>query len=133
MGKSPKRYVLDTSVIVKWFMTEKNSDKAEKLLDDLIDEKIEVVIPISLLYELANVLWVRRVNYPHLKVRASCFIDLTIVSISTGSTPRPAGETHNIKRFLYRSLGNWFYATALDLLQPHTNCQRIIYIIHNTV
>ena len=62
MGGSSKRYVLDTSVLVKWFVTEEDSDKAERFLNDLSDEKIEIVIPVTLLYELANVLWVRRLQ-----------------------------------------------------------------------
>jgi len=43
-------------------VTEEDSDKAERFLNDLSDEKIEIVIPVTLLYELANVLWVRRLQ-----------------------------------------------------------------------
>jgi predicted nucleic acid-binding protein len=51
-----RQIVLDTSVIVKWFSNESNSDKAVLLLQLIADEKISLVIPDICLAEIANAL-----------------------------------------------------------------------------
>jgi len=53
-------YVLDSSVVIKWFINEEDSEKAEKYLIQLEEGKIDIFIPDSLYYECANVFWVRR-------------------------------------------------------------------------
>jgi predicted nucleic acid-binding protein len=52
--------VLDTSVIVKWFLQEEGTPRAEVFLQELEQGQARVVAPSSLIYELANVFWVRR-------------------------------------------------------------------------
>jgi len=99
MGESSKRYVLDTSVIVKWFVTEEDSDKAESFLNDLIDEKIEVVIPISLFYELANVLWVRRLQGLSQAGALSILKDFRRLNLEVVSSPKLVEEA---QAFAYR-------------------------------
>ncbi len=56
------RRVLDTSVIVKWFLEEEGSDRAEKFLDELTEGKARVMVPSSMFSELANVFWVHRTS-----------------------------------------------------------------------
>jgi len=53
-------WVLDTSVVVKWFLQEENSEAAETYLQRLLEGQAIAFVPSSLFYELANVLWVRR-------------------------------------------------------------------------
>ncbi len=53
-------WVLDTNVIVKWFLEEEGSDRAEKYLNALTDGTGRVLVPSSVFYEIANVFWVRR-------------------------------------------------------------------------
>jgi len=48
--------ILDASVILKWFIEEKDTDKALKIRDDYVAGKIDIEIPDLLIYELANVL-----------------------------------------------------------------------------
>lgn len=57
-GDPIKRYVLDTSVVVKWFSEADESDleKALKLRADHIAEHCLLIVPDLLLYELANAL-----------------------------------------------------------------------------
>lgn len=50
-----KRVVLDNSVVVKWFTTESDSERARKYLHDFLSGKISIVIPTLLSYELGNV------------------------------------------------------------------------------
>ncbi|MFQ6041748.1 MAG: type II toxin-antitoxin system VapC family toxin [Candidatus Poribacteria bacterium] len=59
--KTPgKTYVLDTSVVVKWFVAEEDSDKADTFMLGFQKGEINVLVPTLLEYEVANVLWVKR-------------------------------------------------------------------------
>lgn len=52
-----KRYVLDTSVVVKWFSTDEHGvDNAISLRQHMLEGKCSIVIPDLLFYELANAL-----------------------------------------------------------------------------
>ena len=48
--------VIDASVVVKWFIEEKESDKAKFLRDKFIDGQIELFIPSLLYFEVTNAL-----------------------------------------------------------------------------
>jgi len=50
-----KDFVLDTSVIVKWFFEETNTSIALKIRDYYFDGKIELYLPDLVIYELTNV------------------------------------------------------------------------------
>jgi predicted nucleic acid-binding protein len=52
--------VLDTSVVVKWFLEEEGTDRADHFLQDLADGAARVIVPSSLFSEVANVFWVHR-------------------------------------------------------------------------
>ena len=56
MERRSLSYVLDTSVILKWFFFETFSDKAILFQSALEHEKIRVVVPDLHLYELSNAL-----------------------------------------------------------------------------
>jgi len=61
-----KKYVVDTSVIIKWLapQNEKHLDKALKLLDDLRNERIEIITSDFVYYEVGNVLrWGKRLAF----------------------------------------------------------------------
>jgi len=49
-------YILDTSVVVKWYVTETNSDKANQLLDRFLHHALELVAPDVITLELVNAL-----------------------------------------------------------------------------
>lgn len=51
-------YVVDTSIVVKWLNTERENDieLANRLLEDALNGKIELVAPELVKYEVANVL-----------------------------------------------------------------------------
>lgn len=49
-------YVIDASVIIKWYVDEQDSDKALKILEDYEAETYSIVIPDLAVYEVANVL-----------------------------------------------------------------------------
>ncbi|MBI4209248.1 MAG: type II toxin-antitoxin system VapC family toxin [Deltaproteobacteria bacterium] len=52
-------YVVDTSVIVKWFVDEEGREEALQLLNRFFQRDIDLVIPILAFYELGNVLKLR--------------------------------------------------------------------------
>jgi len=49
-------YVLDASVVIKWFSDEEFTDKAVEIRNDFFKGKNEVVVPDLLLYEVSNAL-----------------------------------------------------------------------------
>lgn len=48
--------IVDASVVLKWFVEEEGSDKAQKLQDDYISGSLKIIVPDLLLYEVANAL-----------------------------------------------------------------------------
>jgi predicted nucleic acid-binding protein len=52
--------VLDTSVVVKWFVEEEGSDRAEIYLGELERGTGRVTVPSSMFHEFSNALWVKR-------------------------------------------------------------------------
>ncbi|PIS28635.1 hypothetical protein COT42_07425 [Candidatus Saganbacteria bacterium CG08_land_8_20_14_0_20_45_16] len=48
--------ILDASVILRWFIEEEQSDKARKIQDDYLVDKLDIAVPDLLLYEVANAL-----------------------------------------------------------------------------
>ncbi|HYN44823.1 MAG TPA: type II toxin-antitoxin system VapC family toxin [Candidatus Limnocylindrales bacterium] len=49
-------YVLDASVVIKWFSEEEYTDKAVKLRSDFFRRELELAVPDLLLYEVSNAL-----------------------------------------------------------------------------
>lgn len=49
-------FVLDTSVVVKWFTREEDSAKAKKIRENYLKGKYKIVVPDLLFYELSNAL-----------------------------------------------------------------------------
>lgn len=50
------KYVLDASVVIKWFVKEEDSEVAIELLNEYNEGKCEIAVPDLLIYEVANVL-----------------------------------------------------------------------------
>lgn len=48
--------ILDASVVLKWFVEEEGSDRADALLDEHVKGEARVVVPDLLIYEVANAL-----------------------------------------------------------------------------
>ncbi|QEE16157.1 type II toxin-antitoxin system VapC family toxin [Promethearchaeum syntrophicum] len=51
-----KNIIIDASVIVKWFIDENDSDKAEIIKEQFINEKINIIIPALLNFEVLSAL-----------------------------------------------------------------------------
>lgn len=79
------KVVVDSSVLVKWFVEEDNSDKAKQLLDNHVEEKITLYVPGIAILELVNALFYRVFfDSDRLSEVAKTFyrLELEIVSIS---------------------------------------------------
>jgi predicted nucleic acid-binding protein len=51
--------IVDASLVAKWFLPEEHKDKAEQILRDFIDEKVQLVAPDLIVAELGSILWKR--------------------------------------------------------------------------
>jgi len=51
--------VVDASVVAKWFLPEAHKDKAENILREFIQDKVQLAAPDLLVAELGNLLWKR--------------------------------------------------------------------------
>jgi predicted nucleic acid-binding protein len=51
-----RRNVIDASVIVKWFIEENDSDKAESIRIEFVKKQIELICPYLLQFEVLNAL-----------------------------------------------------------------------------
>ncbi len=71
--------VLDASVILKWFVDEKDSNKALSLRKDFREGKTELVLPDLALYEISNALrYNPDFDKEEIKVAIQTLIDLDI-------------------------------------------------------
>ncbi|MGB9728029.1 MAG: type II toxin-antitoxin system VapC family toxin [Nitrososphaeria archaeon] len=50
-------YIIDASVAARFLLFEDLSDKAEYVLEDFMNGKIELIAPELLIYEVGNILW----------------------------------------------------------------------------
>jgi predicted nucleic acid-binding protein len=50
------QFVVDSSVVAKWFLTEDGSDKAVELRDEFATGRLKLVVPTLMFYEVMNAL-----------------------------------------------------------------------------
>ena len=77
-------YVVDASVVLKWFLPESDSDLADQLLEAFLNNQAELIAPDLLLLEVANTLW-KRVTRNDLSEREakSAYSDLLAMPLPT--------------------------------------------------
>ncbi|MDP2720826.1 MAG: type II toxin-antitoxin system VapC family toxin [bacterium] len=56
MNSDTPLYILDTSIVVKWYSSDREADldKAHDIFDELLQGFIDVIVPDLLIYELSN-------------------------------------------------------------------------------
>lgn len=77
-------YVLDTSVIIKWYFTknEAHTKQAQNILRDIKNEKLHIVIPSILAVELLNVfIKGKKLQFPEIQLLLSSFYTLPLTTI----------------------------------------------------
>jgi predicted nucleic acid-binding protein len=56
------QHVVDASVVAKWFLPETHKEKAERLLRDFLDDKVQLTAPDLVVAEVGNLLWKRSIK-----------------------------------------------------------------------
>ena|SRR5258708_28331481 len=115
-------YVLDTSVILKWY-NQKGEERVEQaltILDDLKNEKITIIIPNLLIIELINVfIKGKHLSVENIKELTTSFYTLPLINKepTEGIVSQLPEISYKYDLSAYDSL---FLATALE-----ENCQLI--------
>jgi predicted nucleic acid-binding protein len=104
-------YVIDASVAVKWFLPEANSDKADALLNALLNQRLYLIAPDLLIPEVVNTLWKRSVLTNEISLREareSCadLVSLPVrvlssAAIAVRALEFSAQERHSVYDALY--------------------------------
>lgn len=85
------KYVVDASVVAKWFNEEEYSDKAVKLKDLHAKGVIELIAPVHVIYEVGNSIWKnKQLSTEDAKeaIAALIQLDLTLISPTRESVKR---------------------------------------------
>ena len=81
-----ERAVVDASVIVKWFVPEKDSEKAIRLLEKYSAGKLELITPTLAIYETLNALRF----HPHYKLSSNELLDALKTLVELQITIEPS-------------------------------------------
>ncbi len=108
------QYVLDANVVVKWFIPEVDSDKADRLLADFRGHRLDIIAPDILVAEVGNTLWKRSVKTRDISPTDAAtsytdFLDLDVPVHSSAAIAEDAlsianSEQHPLYDMLYISL-----------------------------
>ncbi len=108
------QYVVDANVVVKWFIPEIDSDKADRLLADFRTHILDIIAPDILVAEVGNTLWKRSVKIKdispaHAAASYTDFLDLDLPVHSSATIAEDAlniarSEQHPLYDTLYISL-----------------------------
>ena len=107
------QYVLDANVVVKWFIPEVDSDKADRLLADFRNHRLDIIAPDVLVSEVGNTLWKRSVKKDISVADAASsytdFLDLDVplhssTTIAEDALSIATSEQHPLYDTLYISL-----------------------------
>ena len=92
------QYVLDANVVVKWFIPEVDSDKADRLLADFRNRRIDIIAPDILVVEVGNTLWKRSVKTKDVSLAdaASSYTDFLDLDVPLHSSATIAEDALNI-------------------------------------
>jgi predicted nucleic acid-binding protein len=108
------QYVLDANVVVKWFIPEIDSDKADRLLADFRNHRLDIIAPDILVSEVGNTLWKRSVKIKDISAAEAAssytdFLDLDVplhssTAIAENALSIATSEQHPLLDTLYISL-----------------------------
>jgi predicted nucleic acid-binding protein len=108
------QYVLDANVVVKWFIPEIDSDKADRLLADFRSHRLDIICPDVLVSEVGNTLWKRSVKIKDISIADAAssytdFLDLDVplhssTAIAEDALSIATSEQHPLYDTLYISL-----------------------------
>jgi len=80
-------YVVDASVVLKWFLPEPDNAAADFLLEQFLNGEAELIAPDLLLIETASALWKRATLRNELSTAESSFIYRDLLTLPISLTP----------------------------------------------
>ncbi len=104
MERAPQTLVVDASTAAKWFLQEEDSDKAIIVRDGHIDDRIKLIAPDLIVYEVANALhYDSRVSDAQLAARVQDLYDydLDLVPPSAEYTTRTVKTARELSVSVY--------------------------------
>jgi|SRR5947209_259116 len=106
--------VVDASVAAKWFLPEPHKEKAEKLLRDFLEEKVDLIAPDFIVAEIGSLLWKRSVLIADISSThaSESFVKFLVIPLTLQPSPAIAAAAlkiatesrHNIYDMLYVAL-----------------------------
>lgn len=115
---SPKMYVIDSSVAVKWINTQDETCtlQAEKILSSVEKGKIELILPELAKYEIGNAIWKKGLDLPAAKLSLATLYRIPLQFITQNEeqaleTLRIASESN----MTYYDASFVSLATSLDI------------------
>jgi len=91
------RHVVDASVVAKWFLPEAYKDKAEQLLRDFLDEKVELTAPDLIVSEVGSLLWKRSMKLKDISPIQAGEIYVNFLALNLPLRPSPTIATAALK------------------------------------
>jgi len=115
--------VVDTSVVLKWFLPENDSDEAEKLLRAFLSGAIGLYAPDLLLVEAASALWRRTVVLAELPLAdaKSIYRDLLTLPLNLQPSDRLAAAAFSLALTHRHSAYDAFYCA----LAAEMDCEMV--------
>lgn len=107
------RYVVDANVVIKWFIPEIDSDKADRLLADFRSHRLDVVAPDILVAEVGSTLWKRSVKTKDISLAeaAASFTDFLDLGVPLQSSSAIAEEALNIANAVQHAVYDTLYVS----------------------
>lgn len=81
------KLVVDSSVIIKWFLLEPDSDKASEILEAYDTQEIEVIAPDVIYAEVGNIAWKRYTVTKNISVTEAQRIVSNFLGLSLETVP----------------------------------------------
>lgn len=115
------KLILDANVIAKWFIEEKDTDRALEMRDKLVKGILTIIEPTLLIYELGNVFWNHPAKSPEDVERDfKALFDIGIEFLDIAK-PEVLGTIHETAR----SLGVTFYDATYVTVAMKEGCTLI--------
>ncbi|MGD0886789.1 MAG: type II toxin-antitoxin system VapC family toxin [Thermodesulfovibrionales bacterium] len=113
-----KRFVVDASIAIQWYLPEDYSEYAERLLSP----EIELLIPDLLFSELANIVWKQVIRHDYARQKASTILEtLEAVPFQIWSAKSLMSHAFAIACLTKRT----FYDSLYVALAENTACKMV--------
>lgn len=107
--------VIDSSVAIKWFVVEHNSDKAREILDIYKDGAINFIAPDLINAEFGNILWKKyQRNYLNIKEAEEIIEAFQSISFTIISNAKLLKDAYNLATRYNRTVYDMLYVALSE-------------------